>query len=171
MAYACRRARLIRLGLAVAAVLIAGNTVSAAPSSEPIAVQLDRARLIKMPERATTVVIGDPLIADVSLQPGGLAVITAKGYGATNMIILDHDGAVLAEHSLQVTGPIDPTVVVFRGTSRETYSCAPECLPRITLGDDPDYFTKVIAETASRTGQATSIGSQSGGSAPAAPAH
>ena len=46
--------------------------------------RLDEARIMKLPDRATTVVIGNPLIADLSIQPGGLAVITGKCYGATN---------------------------------------------------------------------------------------
>jgi hypothetical protein len=137
-------------------------TVAASPvfATQAIVVQLDRARLIKLPERAATVVIGDPLIADLSIQPGGIAVITGKGYGATNIIIMDRDGAVLTEQIVQVSGPIDPTVVVYRGIARETYSCAPECLRRITLGDDPDYFAKTLEETVSRNTQASGIAAQ-----------
>ena len=115
-------------------------------------------RLIKLPERAATVVIGNPLIADLSVQPGGLAVITGKGYGATNVIVLDHDGAVLTEQTVEVKGPSDPIVVVYRGDKRETYSCTPECARRITLGDDPDYFAKTIDETSTRDSQAIAAG-------------
>jgi len=31
---------------------------------------------------------------------------------------------------------------------RETYSCAPFCEPRVTLGDATAFFTKNLAETA-----------------------
>jgi Flp pilus assembly secretin CpaC len=127
-----------------------------------IAVQLDRARLIKLPARAATVVIGDPLIADLSLQHNGLAVITGKGFGATNVIILDKDGVVLAEETIEVKGPVDSAVVVYRGVDRQTYSCTPECLPRITLGDDPDYFNKTIGESTTRNSQALAAGANEG---------
>ena len=90
---------------------------------------------MQLPDRAATVVVGNPLIADLSIQPGGLAVITGKGYGATNFIVLDRHGAVLTEKTIEVTGPSDKTVVVYRGTDRETYSCTPDCSRRITLGD------------------------------------
>ena len=127
----------------------------AAPAHAAIvSVKLDRAKLIKLPERAATVVVGNPLIADLSIQPHGLAVITGKGYGATNFIVLDKDGAVLAEHTVEVEEPTDPTVVVYRGDARETYSCTPECSRRITLGDEPAYFSATMAETASRDSQA-----------------
>jgi hypothetical protein len=59
------------MGWLLAALLIL--SVSApAHAAEPIVVQLDRTALIKLPLRTATVVIGDPLIADLSIQPGGL---------------------------------------------------------------------------------------------------
>ena len=41
--------------------------------------------------------IGNPLIADASVQPGGIMVVTGKGYGVTNLVALDRDGATLME--------------------------------------------------------------------------
>jgi len=105
------------MGWLLAALLIL--PVSApAHAAEPIVVQLDRTTLIKLPPRTATVVIGDPLIADLSIQPGGLAMITGKGYGETNVIALDRDGAVLSEETIEVNGPGDPIVVVDRGDAR-----------------------------------------------------
>jgi len=129
----------------------------AAPA--PIAVELDRATLIKLPERTATVVVGNPLIADLSIQANGLAVITGKSFGATNFIALDKDGAVLAEHTISVVGPADPTVVVYRGAERETYSCTPECSRRITLGDAAPYFNATLSESSSRNTQALAAAS------------
>ena len=71
-------------------------------ADEKIVVHLDEATVIKLPDRTTTVVIGNPLIADISVQPGGLAVVTGKSYGATNIIIMDKAGAVLTEHTVEV---------------------------------------------------------------------
>jgi Flp pilus assembly secretin CpaC len=50
------------------------------PWPDRIVVFMDQARLVQLPERAANVVIGNPLIADVSIQPGGLTVITGKSY-------------------------------------------------------------------------------------------
>jgi len=164
----CVRARK-GLGLAVCLAAAALTlAVARAAAEEPVMVQLDRATVIKLPERAATVVIGDPLIADVSLQPGGLGVITGKSYGATNVIVLDKSGAVLAEHTLEVEGPAGPTVVVYRGVTRQTYSCTPDCERRITIGDtgaelydgavDKDYFAKSLEQATGRNAQATAAG-------------
>jgi Flp pilus assembly secretin CpaC len=62
-----------------------------------IAVNVDQAKLLKLPARVTTIVVGNPLIADVTLQNGGIVVVTGKGYGATNFIAMDRSGEVLVD--------------------------------------------------------------------------
>ena len=124
-----------------------------APAAD-VTVFLDQAKLMQLPDKVATIVIGNPLIADASLQPGGFVVLTGKGYGVTNFIVLDHLGNVLMEKSIEVQGPKGDIVVVHRGITRETYSCTPLCEPRITLGDNPPYFDAVLGETGSRNAQA-----------------
>jgi Flp pilus assembly secretin CpaC len=108
-------------------------------------------------------VIGNPLIADVSIQPGGLTVITGKSYGATNFIATDKRGAVLLEKAIEVSGPRDRTVVMYNGAERQTYSCTPDCSRRLTLGDTPDSFDKTLSEITSLNAQATAAGALSSG--------
>jgi hypothetical protein len=155
----CVRGRAARRALRwLAAALVFAAVGSHAFAEEPIVVEVDQASIIKLPERASTIVIGDPLIADLSIQPGGIAIVTGKGYGATNFIVMDRGGAVLLEKNVEVKGPPDPIVVVYRGVARNTYSCSPQCAPRITLGDDTDYFDKTLAQSSSRNAQAMSAG-------------
>jgi Flp pilus assembly secretin CpaC len=128
---------------------LAAEPVSATSSvvREPVMVHLDQARILKLPERTATLVIGNPLIADAVVQPGGIVVITAKSYGATNLVALDRTGATLMENPIQVVGPNDHVVVVvYRGIERESYSCAPDCGRRITIGDSPTYFTANLTQ-------------------------
>ena len=103
---------------------------------------VDQAKLIKLPEKVATIVVGNPLIADVSLQPGGTMVVTGKGYGATNVMALDRHGSVLVDRTVQVEGPTDKLVTVYRGVDRESYSCTPICQRRITLGDGTDLLQR-----------------------------
>ena len=49
-------------------------------------------------------------------------------------------------------------VVVYRGVERETYSCAPTCERRITLGDNQQSFNQILAQTAARNAQAAAAG-------------
>ena len=152
----CARMRLVSLlsSLAVAAVLLPANA-SADPSPEAIAVNVDQAKLVKLPARVSTIVVGNPLIADVSLQNGGIVVVTGKGYGATNFIAMDRSGEVLVDRVIQVEGPSDRLITVYRGAERESYSCMPVCQRRVTLGDSDTYFKSALDQSGTLSGQAS----------------
>jgi Flp pilus assembly secretin CpaC len=132
-----------------------------APTPDAIAVNVDQAKLVRLPARVATIVVGNPLIADVTLQTGGVIVVTGKGYGATNFIAMDRAGEILVDRVIQVEGPTDQLLTIYRGVERESYSCMPVCQRRVTLGDGENYFKSAI-------GQAGSLNSQATGSAAAA---
>ena len=144
----CRYAFLLAVALASALGLCGAG------AAETITVVLDQAQIMPLPDRVGTIIIGNPLIADVALQAGGSMVITGKGYGSTNIIVLDRAGATVMTKTIQVVGPRD-AVVVYRGIDRESYSCAPTCERRITLGDAPPYFDSTLGQAGARTNQAT----------------
>src|SRR5712671_1215726 len=143
------RVQVVAFALGLAAVLAPSSVLAA-----DIEIFLDEAKLVKLPERVATIVVGNPLIADAAVQSGGLMVITGKGYGATNLIALDRSGAVLMERIIDVRGPREDVVVVYKGIERETYSCTPLCERRITLGDGNAYFNSALAQTVTRNAQA-----------------
>jgi hypothetical protein len=126
----------------------------AEPSSDTVAVNVDQAKLLRLPGRVATIIIGNPLIADVTLQPGGLVVVTGKGYGATNFIATDRSGQVLMDRMIQVEGPAEQLVTVYRGVDRETYSCMPMCQRRVTLGDGETFFKAAIDQVGTLSSQA-----------------
>jgi Flp pilus assembly secretin CpaC len=144
----------IRRGAWIAAALaFVDVALPVAAAEEAISIIVDQASIARVPERTTTLVVGNPLIADVSIQAGGTMVVTGKGYGVTNLIALDRTGRVLSQQLVRVSSPADH-VVVYRGIARESYSCAPDCERRITLGDSPDYFDATLNETGSRNSRA-----------------
>ena len=67
----------------------------AAPPNDVIGVNVDQATLFKIPGKVATIVVGNPMIADIALQPGGIVVVTGKGYGSTNFIAMDRNGEIL----------------------------------------------------------------------------
>jgi hypothetical protein len=111
---------------------------------------------MKLPERVATIVIGNPLIADATLQSGGILVVTGKGFGTTNLLALDRSGRVVMDRTVQVLGAFGSSdlVVVFKGIERESYSCAPDCERRLTLGDSAAYFNGILSQAGSRSTQA-----------------
>src|SRR6185436_5843154 len=152
-----------RFGLSLAAGILLWPAVClAAPDPDRIAVYVDQAKLVKLPAKVSTIVVGNPLIADVTLQAGGIVVVTGKGYGATNFIALDRAGEVVVDRLIQVEGPSDQLVTVYRGIERESYSCMPVCQRRVTLGDGGDYFKATMDQAGTLSGTASGSAAQAG---------
>jgi Pilus formation protein N terminal region len=138
-------------------------TSLAAPAPETVAVNVDQAKLVKLPGKIATIVVGNPMIADVTLQPGGLVVVTGKGYGATNFIALDRAGEIVVDRIIQVDGPTDHQLItVYRGVERESYSCMPVCQRRVTLGDGGEYFKSTLEQAGTLNGSASGTAAASG---------
>jgi Flp pilus assembly secretin CpaC len=156
---ACARAGLQSIAVAI---LLWPAVAVTAPVSETVAVNVDQAKLVKLPGKIATIVVGNPLIADVTLQPGGIVVVTGKGYGATNFIALDRAGEIVVDRIIQVEGPTDQLVTVYRGVERESYSCMPICQRRVTLGDGGEYFKSTLEQAGSLNGSATGSAAASG---------
>ncbi|WP_065753244.1 pilus assembly protein N-terminal domain-containing protein [Bradyrhizobium paxllaeri] len=152
-----------RFGLrsVVAGILLWPAVCLASPDPDRIAVYVDQAKLVKLPAKVSTIVVGNPLIADVTLQSGGIVVVTGKGYGATNFIAMDRNGEVLVDRQIQVEGPSEQLVTIYRGVERESYSCMPTCQRRVTLGDGVNYFQTAISQAGVLSGQAA--GAAAGG--------
>ena len=145
-----------RVCLLVAAAVLASPAAGLAePTADTIAVNVDQAKLVRLPGKVATIVVGNPLIADVTLQPGGMIVVTGKGYGATNFIALDRGGEILVDRQIQVEGPSDRLVTVYRGIERESYSCVPQCQRRVTLGDSDNYFNNTMNQAGALSGNAS----------------
>lgn len=133
-------------GWAAALMLLSG----AALADDTIEVTLDRAKVIRMPAHAQTIVVGNPSIADVTtLKIDGLVVVTGKGFGETNMIFLDKAGAAVEESIVTVVAG-SSQVTVQRGVARESYSCKPRCEPTVALGDDQQFLGTTSAQIQSR---------------------
>jgi Flp pilus assembly secretin CpaC len=145
------------LGAAVGLFVLGVANVAYA-ESKPILVTLDRARIVKVPEGTQTLIIGNPLIADVTMLKGnGSMVVTGRSFGSTNLISLDSSGNAVDETTIKVTGG-EQTITVLKGTAQESYSCNPRCAPTVALGDDGKYLSESIANVKSRNGASLSGG-------------
>lgn len=132
------------LGLALIA------ATGAAARADRISVVLDQAKVMSLPEGTKTIVVGNPAIADVTVQKNGVIVITGKSYGTTNLIAMDGGGKIIAESGLFVEAPTEDVVTVQRGLDRESYSCTPRCAPTLVPGDATAYFAGVGAQAQQR---------------------
>lgn len=132
--------------LAFALLSILGPRAGALANERTIRVDLDYARIVKIPPGAQTLVIGNPLIADVTmLRNSQLMVITGKSFGTTNLIVLDRTGAQVGESIVTVV-PAEDKLVVQRGPHRESYACNPRCAPAVDLADDQQYMNTIAEQ-------------------------
>ncbi|MCJ2135007.1 pilus assembly protein N-terminal domain-containing protein [Methylobacterium sp. J-026] len=144
--------------------------VAAAGQSEPlpvVTVLVDNAKVIRLPEKTATVIVGNPIIAEVTPQKNGVLVLTGKSFGSTNLIALDNAGAMIAETMIRVEASRDSTITVQRGLDRESLSCTPNCQPAVQLGDSASYFGAASGQADARRKLATG----GGGAVPAAADH
>ena len=146
-----------RLWLAVAFVLAAGASPARAGTAV-VAVTLDQAKIAQLPRGAATLIVGNPMIADVTmLKNNNTMVITGKGFGRTNLIAIDAAGALIEEQQIEVL-PSKALVILQSGNSRMSYACNPDCMPTVQLGDDDKVFTEAGTQISTRNGYATGSG-------------
>jgi Flp pilus assembly secretin CpaC len=141
-------------GLAfIAAALI---TSQRAGAQDTIRVTLDQAQVLQLPAHASVVVLGNPVIADVTLlKKSHSMILTGKSFGETNLLALDDQGHTLGESIVRVV-PAASTMIVQLGTSRQSYACDPHCQPTFELGDDSQYTAAISGQIQSRNSLAQS---------------
>jgi len=67
---------------------------------------------------------------------------------------MDRSGEILVDRLIQVEGPSDQLITVYRGVDRESYSCMPTCQRRVTLGDGDAFFKTTMDQAGNLSGQA-----------------
>ena len=132
--------------LAVVAALLAVAVHPAAAAETVVDVLVDQATLVRLERPAAEIVVGNPSIADVSVQSGKMLVVTGKSFGETNLIVMDADGKVFVNRRLIVQEPRTGLVTLYRGSARQTLHCAPYCTPPLVIGDSADAFGSVASQ-------------------------
>lgn len=110
--------------------MIGSATVALFPANAAengIEVMLNQAKILKLARPADTIVVGNPEIADAAVQNASTIVLTGKGFGVTNLVILDEDGAPVIDEQVYVTRQESRSVRVYRRASLQTLSCTPRC--------------------------------------------
>lgn len=135
-----------------ATALLLAATLSApmpaiAQDGAPINVNVNMARILRISAPAATVIVGNPGIADVTIQDPQTLILTGKSYGQTNLIVLDSRGEPVADTLVEVVQMSAGIMTVYQGQSRTTLSCAPTCQPVVMMGDDNGYSGSVLASS------------------------
>ena len=92
-----------------------------------IEVTMNQAKIIKLSRAADTIIVGNPDIADASVQDASTVVLTGKGFGVTNLVVLDEAGAPIIDEQISVSRSTAETVRIYRRATVQTLSCTPYC--------------------------------------------
>lgn len=132
-------------GLAFGLLLVLPAVAEAA--NDPISVKVNMARILRISAPAATVIIGNPGVADITIQDPQTLVLTGRSYGLTNLIILDSSGNPIADTTVSVVQAQSDMLTVYRGSARTTLACEPICQPTIMLGDDNGFSAATYEST------------------------
>jgi Flp pilus assembly secretin CpaC len=144
------------LAVLLSAGILLGSPAPAVAESAPVSVKVNMARILRIDAPAATVIIGNPGVADVTIQDPQTLVLTGKSYGQTNLIILNGAGNPIADTMIQVTQDTADIVTVYMGNSRQTYSCEPVCQSTVMLGDDAGFTGEALGSAQTISGMAQS---------------
>jgi Flp pilus assembly secretin CpaC len=134
----------MRFGLSLmAAAIVSVSTISA--FGEAIVLQTDKSQLITLSSEPGTVVVGNPSIADVSIN-GKQIFLHGHAFGDTNLLILDAQGSQIANFDVTVTHSNSNAVAIFKAGIRYSYTCAPNCESTMQQGDNDDYMQNTTKE-------------------------
>jgi Flp pilus assembly secretin CpaC len=135
------------LAAIVCAAALAGAVPAAAAEGDPISVKVNMARILRISAPAATVIVGNPGVADVTIQDPQTLVLTGKSFGQTNLIVLDSQGNPIADTLVEVIQAQADLITVYQGNARNTLVCSPTCQPTIMLGDDPNFTATSVASS------------------------
>ena len=134
---------------ALSLLVVLGSSVPAFADS--LTVPIDHSMRLSVTGSAASVVVGNPQVADVTVVDSHTLFVSGRGYGETDIVVLDGAGRTVYSNEVLVGSPANGRVSVYRGAARTDMACAPGC--------------EVSFRSATR---GTSSGSEGGAAAPAA---
>ena len=119
-----------RLMAALAALAVIGAAPAQAQTS-PINLGVDGVQRITLRGAASSVIVANPQIADVTVVDANTLFITGKGYGVTEVAAVDSIGRTLFQNRVVVTGGQTGSVRLWRGAEATEMACAASCSPSV----------------------------------------
>jgi hypothetical protein len=133
-----------------------------AASAESVSVPMDEVRVIAFSNPVTTVYVGNPVIADVTMIDPKHAFLLGKTFGETNVIALGANGKELDNRHVVVFGRRMGAVTLNRGAQTYNYTCtALHCETQPVPGDPNEY----VSNTSSAVDVHENMGAKAAGTA------
>lgn len=124
--------------IALAAVAVLPAAAQAQSPGQPagaqgraLTVEIDHAARVQLRGAATSVIVANPQIADVTVVDASTLFITGKGYGLTEVVAVDAIGRTLFQGQIAVVAPSQGAVRVWRGAQVTEMACGASCAPSL----------------------------------------
>ncbi len=135
----------------VIAAAFLGTVIPCGAIAAEFTVPMDQGRMIMFPYPVSTVFVGNPIIADVTIVDDRRVFLTGKNFGSTNLITLDENGDQMSNDRINVQTRLGGTVTLFQGTSQTTLACAGgRCQSAPLPSDNPAIYDAVNAQITER---------------------
>jgi len=102
-------------------------SIAASTAAEPLTVAIDHSSRLNVQGAAASVVVGNPQVADVTVVDSHTLFVSGRGYGETDVVVLDGAGRTIYAGEIMVGTPGSGRVSVYRGAERTDMACAPGC--------------------------------------------
>lgn len=112
-----------RLLVACMALALATPALAAPRTS----VAIDHTARINLRGDAASVIVGNPAVADVTVVDERTLFLSGRGYGVTEVVVLDPLGRTIWQGEVVVTAPTEGAVSVYRGSQVTEMACAQSC--------------------------------------------
>lgn len=129
-------------------------TMISAANAEQIWLTMDYVRPFKLETPVQNIVIGNPAIADVTVQDSENLLLFGKAPGVTNIFLIDENGDTIDNMIVRVRTNSSDMLTFYRGVGRTTFNCTTNCEATITVGDDTNVFGVVSGQVNQKFGQA-----------------
>ncbi|WP_409019311.1 pilus assembly protein N-terminal domain-containing protein [Brevundimonas vesicularis] len=109
--------------------LMVASPVLAETASSSLTVEIDRSTRLSLRGPASSIIVANPRVADVTLTDASTLFVTGKGYGSTEIIAMDAAGRILLQTQVVVGGASSGSVRLWRGAQVTDVACGTTCSP------------------------------------------
>ncbi|NEX94686.1 pilus assembly protein N-terminal domain-containing protein [Caulobacter sp. 17J65-9] len=91
-------------------------------------VPLNHTERLNLSGAAASVIVGNPGVADVTVVDERTLYVAGRGYGVTEVVVIDSLGRTIYKGEVVVTAPSSGQVSVYRGAAVTEMTCASKCV-------------------------------------------
>lgn len=130
-----------------ASLFVFGALLIAPVAAKALVVPINHAARLNISGVASSVLVANPAIADVTVVDSHTVYVMGKGYGTTDVVVLDGRGRALFNGDVTVAAA-GGSVSVFRGATKTSAACDPGCT---------ESADQTAAQTTTSTGGASPL--------------